>query len=186
MDTLKNSPGDFSSPKYCPDGEGQKRVMERAWGAVIRGFVVSLLMPIDALQRLRRGHSVGWRTMVFWILSVVFYICGAGFWRVSRGWTLAGYSQASTTVFCLAGMLLAAVVNDGLLSGEGASAQAPGNFRTRHHRHGHWHRHHGVHLRTAVSAHGESQPSLHQKGAVNQGICCGDCRQCLEDICLAL
>lgn len=173
----------FSSPQFCKEDEFLKHLMGRGLLYLLRGAAATLLMPIEILEHLRRGRSVGWRTRLSWALSATVY---TSFYLLSKGSLPGG---RVTLLLCILGTFLAVVFNGKLQASQeprrhGFEAWGHGWY---HHHHSHWHHwryHHDASRRSAVGGRGERASALVQPTTSKEGVCCGNCRECKEEICL--
>lgn len=180
MDTMNVYP----PSGYCMDAEFRGRLFDRGVLYFLRGLAAALLMPIEMLDCLRRGHRVSRHTWLSWLFSVALYASSFEIWVLARRALMDGHDRTGTILGYSLGVLVVAIV--------GGRLQTRDNLRrTDLHAHAYFgahHRHHDgrCHRRFApdrvIESRGEALAS--QKQITIPVTCCGDCRQCESDICV--
>jgi hypothetical protein len=189
-----NAVSSFSSSSgYCMDDEFRLHLFGKAVRYFMQGIAAALLMPIEMLECLRRGHRSNRHTWFSWLFSVAICISGCEIWTLAHEAVLDGHDRTGI-IFCYClGLFLAGVISGRLQANGGSRALAyreeayVNTLRYSHHGRDHRGHHHGhthseIAPRLGTENKGYSSAPL-QKVAVS-GICYGDCRQCQESICV--
>jgi len=118
----------LSPSAYCMDEEYCIYLFKRVLLYLLRGIAAALLMPIEMLDDLRRGHRVHRRRWLSWALSAAMYVCVVEIWRLSL---IDGQDRTGTVVCCCLGILLAGIFSGRSEAGEGPAETARPDDRVR-------------------------------------------------------
>lgn len=203
------TPADNSCQADCPDNYYRRHLSKKAMLYLLRGVAAALLMPIDALEHLRRGRRTDRRTWISWLLSAAIWASGLTTWILARATYFDGRDRTSLILVYGLAWLGTAVISGGFESRASSAMPARRELHGEvlydlrhgdHGHHGHDHGHDGHHGHHEHHEHPHGKPfpfrSAVSPGAVDSetisptqqpagsASCSGDCRNCTADICV--
>lgn len=192
---LETSPWSRYPWADCPDESFRLQLFGKTVQYFFSGLATALLMPIEVLRYLQHGARVRRRAWVSWVLSAAVWGSGFAIWALVRATYFDGQDRTNLMLGSLVALFVAGIVSGRLQTRDRSgdrthwALRSGGSLDFSHHghhghhdHHGHPHGQHGSFPLPFVpdAERGEKPEPARQ----SSGNCCGNCRECTEEICV--
>lgn len=151
----------------CIDDKYLESFFERGMLYLMRGFAVAMMMPVEILAYLRRGHRIKRNMWQSWLCSAAMYVGFVGIWILLSQAALNGRSRTEE-VFYLCLTIVALAIINGRLQGHSLKDVVPMQNKESRMNMGHHHSH-GPHGHGYGPKHGKGHGHHHHGHGFGHG-----------------